>query len=162
MRFYALVEDWPGESKAYFRELPGCLSSAPTYEEAVKTAPVAILTFLKWLKKNELTLIEKDDGEIGVVVKEQLAAVNGLVGPRFEADLAPPSDLEIDDALNVAATTRAALLELYESVPPEQRNRSISPDGWSLSQRLHHILETEVWYISRLVIAYRTRARVHS
>ena len=150
MRFYALVEDWPGESKAYFRELPGCLSSAPTYEEAVKTAPVAILTFLKWLKKNELTLIEKDDGEIGVVVKERLAAVNGLVGPRFEADLAPPSDLEIDDALNVAATTRAALLELYESVPPEQRNRSISPDGWSLSQRLHHILETEVWYISRL------------
>ena len=53
MRFYALVEDWPGESKAYFRELPGCLSSAPTYEEAVKTAPVAILTFLKWLKKND-------------------------------------------------------------------------------------------------------------
>ena len=59
-------------------------------------------------KKNELTLIEKDDGEIGVVVKERLAAVNGQVGPRFEADLAPPNDLEIDDALNVAAATRAA------------------------------------------------------
>src|SRR5260370_41600585 len=101
MRFYALVEDWPGESKAYFRELQGCLSSVPTYEEAVKTAPVAILTFLKWLKKNELTLIEKDDREIGLVVSDRLAAVKGLLGPKFHEGLGPTGDVEIDDALNV-------------------------------------------------------------
>jgi predicted RNase H-like HicB family nuclease/uncharacterized damage-inducible protein DinB len=150
MRFYALVEDWPGESMVYFRELPGCFSSAPTYEEAVNAAPAAISTFLKWSKKNDLSFIENDDGEIEVVVKERLAALDGQVGPRFEADLAPPNDLEIYTALNVAAAARAALLELYDSVPPEQRNRSISPDSWSLTQHLHHILETEVWYISRL------------
>jgi predicted RNase H-like HicB family nuclease len=150
MRFYALVEDWPGESMAYFRELPGCFSSAPTYEEAVKAAPAAISDFLKWSKKNDLALIEADDGEIEVVVKERISAVNGQVGPRFEADLAPPDDVEIDNALNVAAAARAALLELYDDVPPEQRNRSTSPDEWSLIRHLQHLLEAEAWYISRL------------
>ena len=152
MRYYALVEDWPGESMAYFRELLGCFSSAPTYEEAVKAAPAAISSYLKWLKKNELTIGENagDDGEIEVVVKERLPAAGGQIGPRFEADLAPPGDVEIDNALNVAAAVRAALLELYDTAPPASRDRSTSPDGWSLTQHLHHILETEAWYISRL------------
>ncbi len=68
MRFYALVEDWPAESMAFFRELPGCFSSAPTYEEAVKVAPRAISAFLKWSKENDLVLVEEYDGEIEVVV----------------------------------------------------------------------------------------------
>ena len=152
MRYYALVEEWPGESMAYFRELPGCFSSAPTYEEAVKATPAAIASYLSWLKKNDLSIIEnvEDDGKIELVVKERLAAPNRQVGPRFETDLAPPDDREVDNALNVAAAARAALLDLYDSVPPVQRNRSTSPDGWSLTQHLHHILETEVWYVSRL------------
>ena len=149
MRYYALVEDWPGEIMAYFPELPGCFSSAPTYEEALKAAPAAISSYLDWLKKNDLTIIE-DDGKIDVVIKERLPAVNGQIGPLFEADLPPPDDVEIENALNVAAAARAALLELYDSVPPEKRNRSISPDSWSITQHLHHILESEDWYISRL------------
>ncbi len=150
MRFYALVEDWPEETMIYFRELPGCFSSASTYEEAVKGAPAAISTFLKWAKKNDLALIDEDGSEIEVVVKERIPAINGQSGPRFEADLAPPDDVEIDNALNVAAAVRASLLELYDNISPEQRDRSISPDAWSLTQHLHHLLEAERWYISRL------------
>ncbi len=150
MRFYALVEDWPGESLAYFRELPGCFSSAPTYEEALKVAPQAISAFLKWSKENDLVLIEQYDGEIDVVVTERLGAVNDQKGPIFKADLPPPDDAEIDNALNVAAVTRAALLELYDEVPVELRGRSTSPGAWSLTQHLHHIFESEGWYISRL------------
>jgi predicted RNase H-like HicB family nuclease/uncharacterized damage-inducible protein DinB len=150
MRFYALVEDWPGESMAFFRELPGCFSSAPAYEEAVKAAPAAISSYLNWLKKNDLTIIEEDSSEIGVVVQERLAAIDGQIGPLFEAELIPPDDVEIENALNVAAVARAALLELYDSVPPEQRNRPVSPDSWSLTQHLQHILEAEDCYISRL------------
>ena len=149
MRFYALVEDWPGESTAYFRELPGCFSSAPTCEEAVKVAPEAISAFLKWSKENDL-LIEEYDGEIEVVVTERLLAVNDQTGPICKADLPPPDDAEIDHALNVAAAVRAALLELYDEVPVELRNRSTSPDAWSLTQHLHHVLEAEAWFMSRL------------
>src|SRR5260221_12119952 len=104
MRYYALVEDWPGESMVYFRELPGCFSSAPTYEEAVKAAFAAIASYLSWLKKNDLSIIEnvEDDGKIELVVKERLAAPDMQVGPRFEADLAPPYDRESDKVLHVA------------------------------------------------------------
>lgn len=150
MRFNALVEDWPGESVAYFRELPGCFSSAPTYEEAVKIAPQAISDFLRWSKENDLVLIGEYDGEVDVVVTERLGAVNDQKGPLFKTDLPPPGDAEIDNALNVAAVARAALLELYDEVPVKLRDRSPSPGGWSLTQHLQHIFESEGWYISRL------------
>jgi predicted RNase H-like HicB family nuclease len=150
MRFNALVEDWPGESMAYFRELPGCFSSAPTSKEALKMAPEVISAFLKWSRKNELVLVDEDDNEIEVIVREQLPAINNDAGPLFKADLPPPDDVEIDNALNVAAASRAALLELYDEVPVELRNRATSPGAWSLTQHLHHILEVEACYISRL------------
>src|SRR5260370_42327175 len=126
MRYYALVEDWPGESMVYFRELPGCFSSAPTYEEAVKAAPAAIASYLSWLKKNDLSIIEnvEDDGKIELVVKERLASSNRQVGPKFEAYLPAPAVREVDNALNTAAGPPSALLHLYESVPPVQRNHS--------------------------------------
>ncbi|TMD51763.1 MAG: DinB family protein [Chloroflexi bacterium] len=129
MQFYALIEEWPDECMAFFRELPGCYCSAPTYQEMVKAVPGAVADYLKWVK---------------VVAKE------GGAGPRFEADLAPPDDIEIDKALNVAATARAALLELYEQVSPERQRRRLAPDSWSLTEHMLHLLESEGWYVSRL------------
>ena len=150
MRYFALVEDWPGESMVYFRELPGCFPSAPTREEALKAAPAAIASYLNWLKKNDLNIVEENDGKIEVVVKERLAALNDQSGPRFETDLAPPGGVEIDTALNVAAAARVEVLELYEGVPQRYRSISLSPGAWSLTRHLQHIVESEAWYISRL------------
>lgn len=150
MQYYALVEDWPGESMIFFRELPGCFAAAPTYEEAVRGAPAAIADYFKWLRANDLPIIENPGDEIEVVVKERLSAPGGQVGPRFEADLAPPDDTEIDNVLNVAAAARAALLDLYEGVPQQDLARIPAPGAWSLAQHLQHLLEAEQWYVSRL------------
>src|SRR5260370_16799219 len=111
----------------YFRQLPGCSSSEPTYEEALKAAPAAITSYLNWLKKNDLDIVEGNDGKIEVVVKERLAALNDQIGPRFETDLAPPGDVEIDNPLHVAAPARAEVPDLYDSVPQHYRNISQSP-----------------------------------
>ena len=153
MQYYALVEDWPGESMIFFRELPGCFSSAPTCEEALKKAPAAISTYLSWLKKNDITIVEDDGRDIAVTVKERLAAIDGQKGPRFEADLLPPDDVEIEAALNVAAVARTELLELYEDVPVRDRERVLYTGEWSLTQHLAHIVESEAWYVSRLMDA---------
>ena len=112
----------------------------------------AIASYLSWLKKNDLSIIEnvEDDGKIELVVKERLAAPDRQVGPRFEADLAPPDDREIDNALNVAATARAQLIELYDEVLPAYRSSALKPDEWSLTQHLRHILETEAYFIACL------------
>lgn len=150
MQFQALIEEWPGEFMAFFRELPGCFCSAATYEGVVRSAPAAIAEYLKWVKANDITVLDEFDGTIEVNIKERVAAKDEHTGPRFEADIAPPGDNEVDIALNVAASARAALLELYEDLAPEQQQRVLTPGSWSLAQHLQHLRESETWYISQL------------
>ncbi len=150
MQFKALIEEWPGESMAYFRELPGCYCSMPTREALLKIIPGAIADYLKWLKTNDIIVLDEFDGQIEFVIAEHSIAENGAIGPRFEADLAPPDDSEIDKALNVAAAARAALLELYEEVSPDQQMHRLSPQSWSLTEHMRHLLESEGWYVSHL------------
>ena len=149
MDFYGLVEEWPDESFVVFRELPGCFSSSSTTEEAIQKAPEAIAEYLRWLKQNDITILDEEVDSINVVVRERLQG-NNNGPPRFEADLPAPSDREIDNALNVAATARAQIIELYDEVLPAYRNTAVKPDGWSLTQHLQHILVAEAKYISRL------------
>lgn len=150
MQFYALVEEWPGESIVFFRELPGCFSSAPTTVEALQTAPEVIARYFRWLKENDIVLVEEDINPISVVLKEQLASSDEHTGPLFDADRAVPDDLEIDNALNVAATARALIIEFVANVPDSLRDQAPTPEGWSLTRHLQHIMETETWYVSRL------------
>ena len=149
MDFYGLVEEWSDESFVVFRELPGCFSTSPTTEEAIQKAPEAIVEYLRCLKQNDITILEEEIDSINVVVKERLQGTNNGP-PRFEADLLAPTDREIDNALNVAATARAQIIELYDEVLPAYRNTALKPDEWSLTQHLQHILVAEAKYISRL------------
>src|SRR5579883_2824430 len=122
MQFHALLEEWPGESIAFFRELPGCFSSAPTTDEALKAAPAAIEAYFGWLKENNIVLVEEEITPIEVVLSERLSSLGQHAGPLFQADLAAPTDLEIDNALNVAATARAQIIEMVANVPEHLHN----------------------------------------
>lgn len=150
MQFYALVEEWPHESMVFFRELPGCFSSAGTATEALHNAPEVIANYFRWLKANEIVLVEEEVTPIRVVLKEQLAA-EGNAGPCFEADRAAPTDLEIDNALNVAATARALIIEFMSEVPSTLHDTVPTQGGWSLTQHLRHLMESEIWYVERLL-----------
>jgi predicted RNase H-like HicB family nuclease len=148
MDWYALIEEWPQESLVCFRELPGCLSTAPTAEEAIAKAPEAIADYLDWLKQNKIFFLEEEITSTNVVVKERLRA--DRVGSRFEAELAAPTDREMTNALMVAATARTLLAELYNEVPLAQRNCAIIPGEWSLMEHLQHILKAEAHYVGCL------------
>src|SRR5579872_6573831 len=137
MDVYALVEEWPQESLVSFRELPGCLSAAPTAEEAIQKAPEAITAYLNWLKQHQIFFLEEEINPLKVVVKEWVRA--DQVGPRFEADLVAPTDRELANALTVAATARALLATLYNEVTPAQRSRALKPGEWSLTDHLEHL-----------------------
>ncbi len=150
MQFNALIEEWPGEYMAYFRELPGCYCSAPIYQTLLTIIPGTVADYLKWVKANDTTVLDEFDGQIEVTIAEHILVGNSNIGPLFEADLAPPDDSEIDTALNVAAAARAALLELYEQVSPAQQMHRLSPESWSLYEHMQHLLESEAWYLSRL------------
>lgn len=149
MQLYALVEEQPGESRTYFRELPGCISSAPTTEAAMQAAPTVIESYFRWLKENGIVLFETVDSP-QVVHSECLKCASAGTRPLFASDRTAPDDLEIDNALNVAATARALMIELVTAVPTELREQLPSSGGWSLTGHLRHIMEQETWYISRL------------
>ena len=150
MQFYALIEEWPGESIVFFRALPGCFSSAPTTEEALRAAPLAIEKYFRWLKENAIVLVEGEIHPIEVVISERLSSSSASCGPLFQADRAAPDDLEIDNALLVAATARALIIEMVANVPERLYGQTLTPAGWSLTQHLQHIMESENWYVSRL------------
>ncbi|MEO7022307.1 MAG: hypothetical protein ABI234_19320, partial [Ktedonobacteraceae bacterium] len=92
MQFYALIEEWPSESIVFFRALPGCSSSAPTTAEALQKAPEAISNYFRWLKENDIVLVEGEITPIEVVLKERLPSSSESSGPFFEADRATPDD----------------------------------------------------------------------
>lgn len=149
MQFQALVEEQPGESMVYFRALPGCILSASTTEGALQAAPEAVEHYFRWLKENGIVLFETMDEPV-VVLTERLGYTNTRCGPLFAADRAAPDDQEIDNALNVAATARALIIELVEDVPTELHDQVSPAGGWSLTGHLQHIMESETWYVSRL------------
>jgi uncharacterized damage-inducible protein DinB len=149
MQFHALVEERPGESMVYFRALPGCLASAPTTAGALQAAPAAVEHYFRWLKENGIVLFETVDS-LHIVPGERLGCAPDQSGPLFAADRGAPDDQEIDNALNIAATVRALLIELVTGVPAALRVRSPASGGWSLTRHLQHIMEHETWYISRL------------
>ena len=148
MDVYALVEEWPHESLVSFRELHGCLSTAPTAGKAIQKAPGAIAAYLRWVKQNKISLFEEEINSITIVVKERLRA--DQVGPCFEAELVAPTDREMANALTVAATARALLAELYNEVLPAQRSCTLKPGEWSLTDHLQHILKAEAHYVGCL------------
>lgn len=150
MQFYALLEEWPGESTVFFRELPGCFFTAPTSDDALKATPMAIKHYFHWLKENNIVLVEEPIEPIEVVLSERLSSNGNAHGPLFHADLAAPDDVEIDNALNVTATARALIIEMVSNTPAHFYAQTPASGGWSLIQHLRHIMVSEAWYISRL------------
>ena len=150
MQFNALVEEWPDESMVFVRELPGCFASAATTEAALQAAPAAIEKYFRWLKTNDMVIVEGDIHPITVVLAERLSRKDKHVGPLFEADQAELDEIKVDNALNVSATARALIIELVTNVPAQLLEQSVAPESWSLTRHLRHVMEKESWYVSRL------------
>jgi predicted RNase H-like HicB family nuclease len=148
MDFYALIEEWPQQSLINFRELPGCLALAPTTEEALQKAPEAITAYRDWLERSRINFLQGEINPINVLVRERVRAER--VGSRFETELIPPTDRELEDAITVAATARALIAELYNATPPAQRSQAVKPGEWSLAQHLQHILASDAHYVGCL------------
>jgi hypothetical protein len=145
-----LIEEWtdPEERIVFFRELPGCFVTAPTTHEAIQQAPGAIADYARWLKQNKIFFLEGNVSTINVVVGESLRA--NLAGPRFASDLPAPTEQEMDNALQVAATARALLAHLYNEVVPAQRSGAARPGEWSLTAHLEHLLKADAHYVGCL------------
>ncbi len=150
MQFYALTEEWPGESTLFFRALPGCFVSATTTHAAFQASSAVIEQYFRWLKANDLAVVEGNYQPIDVVLAEKLAAEGGRIGPCFAADRRTPNELEVDNALNVSATARALIIEVINDTPAQLVSQAPEVGSWSLIEHLRHVMESDNHYISRL------------
>lgn len=151
MTYNALVEEWPGEYSVYFRELPGCVVSALTFEELDDKLPQGVADHLSWLAR--WGLADGSATQDSVVIAERVPAIpvkDDLAGPIFQADLAPVTVAEVDYALRVAELARAELMRHYSNMPFERREEPSAPGEWSTAEHLRHLAESEVWYVAVL------------
>jgi hypothetical protein len=151
MIFRALIEQWRRETLVFFDGWPGCFVSAPTPEEAMAAAPAAVAAHIAWLTAHGLGPF---DTVARVEVAEHLRPPPGARGLRFTADLAPPSDEDLERTLTIGALACAELLDLFERARPEQRARTIPPGvhelDKSISDQLRHLAELDVVYAATL------------
>jgi hypothetical protein len=150
MELSGFIEEWPDKSILFLHELPGCFAAAPTSEAVLQVAPVAIARYMTWLKKNGLAVIEDDGRPATIVVKECLQGQGSSIGPLFQIDQVAPGELEIDLALNVAATARALIIEIVANLPEPRHKQSPASGAWSLHDHLLHVMEKDNWFVTRL------------
>jgi hypothetical protein len=150
--FRALIEQWRRETLVFFDGWPGCFASAPTLEQAMAAVPATVADHLAWLTAHGLPA---SVDTVEVEVAEHLRPQPGTRGLRFDADLVPPSDEDLESALTVGALVCADLLDLHDRARPDQRTRTTPPGAQeldkSIDDQLRHIAALDVVYTATLL-----------
>jgi len=137
---------------AHIVELPGCFTRGESREAVLKSLPVAIKQYSKFLERHghqlEISSLEFD------VVEEihgisELGEAGGAVA-LFASDKIPITKKELDFFLNLMQWNRQDLLALVQFLPEKIQNARPFPKKWTIDETLHHIANAEEWYISRL------------
>lgn len=136
LRLEAMIERWPSQHLLFVRELPGFSVSGRDASELHVRSGDALQAHLDWLVERDL--IDAPSGEVDLSVVEEAEAISANAGPRFVADLAHPSDDEIEAALAVG---RAALSDLIDAADQTDE---------SACSALRHVASMDRWYASRL------------
>jgi len=151
MQYHALLDRWHSQSLLYFPDLPGCQVTAGTPEEALARAPEVVSQHLSWLHTQHL-LAEPPTAPIDIaLLEDSVPSANGA-GALFQTDLQTPPHDYMQNALQIADLTRADLITLSRSLPPE----SVFPFALgdtatcTVEGLLQHIAELDLWYIASL------------
>jgi hypothetical protein len=116
-------------------------------DEVLVREPEAIT--LAWLDAHDLPRPEGSGPEVRVA--EEMAATAQGGGPLFHDDRQPMRLEEIEAVHRVGSAAVADLLALWERASEwERRTRSARQAGWTPSEILRHVAESDRWYAARL------------
>ncbi|MDP9266465.1 MAG: type II toxin-antitoxin system HicB family antitoxin [Chloroflexota bacterium] len=126
-------------------ELPGCLARGTTRDDAVARVRAAFTDYLELLSSRGVSTEHWKD------LDPQAFEVRDAPAPfTFPEDFRPMQEHELRDFLHRFEASRAALLALVRGISPDEIERRVTPDAWSIRQTLEHIALTEVALLSRL------------
>jgi len=155
MKYHLLCEIGPdGSTQIFIRELPGCYSRSPSFDEAVAKAPLKIKEFLDWLKGHGDDIGGSDydvETEVSEVVRGNWPVNLGDSQALFKADLRPLEREEVERCKRYIRYAREDFINLYLSAPKEAHEWK--PDQSTprhIKRIAEHIADVDFFYIERL------------
>lgn len=146
-----LEEDSTGRCLAHVPDLAGCTAGGHDRAEALAALPAAIRWYLDWCAAHGDPLPQ--DGVIEIAVVEVAHGRSpwrrGGANALFSADRIPLGDPELRTYLRRLSYLRSDLLAWARALPHGALDAP-SSHGSTIRQTLIHLMETEVWYLSRL------------
>lgn len=126
-------------------ELPGCVASGTSRDDAVANARRAFGSYLELLEARGIATDEwKQLDPASFAVEESSAAA------VLPDDVGPLDEHGLRDHLHRMEASRAALLAQVRGLTAEEMERKPTPSMWSVREVLEHVMQTEVTFLSRL------------
>lgn len=147
MPYRAVLERWKTENILYINDLPGCMVKASTVDIVMAAAPEAMAAYFRWAIAHHIALGEKS---LDLAVVEEGRPLMEGVGPFFSTDAHPLEEADFTRGVQVIRAALGDLLALYEQADEHQRTYKFLPHEWSARDVLMHIVETDLWYATRL------------
>lgn len=126
-------------------ELPGCIASGASRDEAVANARRAFGGYLEML---EARGVSTDAWK--ALDPNAFAVEDGPTTGILPEDLAPLDEHELRDFLHRTEASRSALLAQVRGLTADEMEKKPTPSMWSVREALEHIMTTEVTLLSRL------------
>jgi hypothetical protein len=135
-----------GLFRADVEELPGCVASGVTRDDAVAKVRATFRDYQELLEKRGVSTEHWRDLDPATFVVNDVPTTP-WVHPEDER---PLQEHELRDFLHQVEASRSALLGLVRGFSPDELERKPSATTWSVREALEHIMTTEVALLSRL------------
>ncbi len=160
MSYRAASEDIePDHYVVWLLDLPGCFSSAPTFEQAITHAPDRIAAYFAWLFDHDSNL-PVVSGPFKVELTETFQAHRSdedpdyLVNAFFEDDKRPLRYWDVEAAIRLLTWSHQDLHKLSGTLSQEGLYQIFSGEVHrTIAGILEHIAAAENWYLSQLELA---------
>ncbi|WKZ37883.1 MAG: DinB family protein [Anaerolineales bacterium] len=152
-------------SIAWVLEHPGCYAYGKNEQEALANAVNAIAEYATWIGRHGVSWlpgnlkIELQAGQAWTdyQINEDFERVDegGYdVDPFFEHDWKPLTAVDIERGRKLLSWSRADLMNVIESLTPEQWEIKREGERWDVAGIVNHIGGAEWWYLDRLGLAF--------
>jgi len=165
------VENNPeGRSVAWALDHPGCFAYGPDGASAVVAMGRAIPRYIQWMETHttqpwfnpaDIDIRLEEVWEDYQVDADMNRTADGLlVNAWFQSDWKPLAEEEVRQGLLLLEWSRADLLEAFHSLSPEQLDRPIPGERWTIRGILAHVGTTSWWLMDRLDLAAVPRSQL--
>jgi DinB family protein len=143
-----------GWCTAWVPELPGCFVNLSSERAALRTLPVAILAYLRWLRRHGESV--RAPGAVAVRVVERYKRPEPMRWGNYEVlhgfERRPLTRDEVLRLVRWMRFMRRDTLRLLDLLPADGLDWSRPGQTRTIGENLQHLARGELWYLSRVAL----------